>query len=471
MLNARMLIAMYRLGNKILNIYGLPGGGKTRTVVQGMVLLSRALRTRLIISVPLRSLRNWLAHRFIPSIGYEARVLRSKEETCPHVQDAVDESTNILEYLYNLLRTCAQCGETYCEFRSQIRDFFQGRGDIWVMTHNLLYTLYLMNSNYFRNSIIVIDEADSLADLYRLAFTREELAQALRNARRDRLWRQVVRRILRSVIQFGNLYFYRPELPVGRLTVLVSATLSPRVLECFNIPQSFQIYHAGVRAEVLDRYVLYQAYLSSIEGIEEHSGKYISPSRWLPQLAETVIDLVDKGKTIGVASKNYQITLQLEEMLRERGIDVRSDVSSREPPHYGENIQVIIWTTRGRWFRGVSLPDTDVIICLYQSPRGLEPNYMTYAYCDDDLDMAYDLVYVTNNAVNVQSYFRSNRRRDMMHIVALLDIRSWNAMIETLRYYAKMVRGDWWMRLNRPIKIKNIKDLGKAVEDIYVQCS
>ncbi|NPA70752.1 MAG: hypothetical protein GXO26_08080 [Crenarchaeota archaeon] len=459
MLNARTLIAMYRLGNKILNIYGLPGGGKTRTVVYSMILLARALGTRLIVSVPLRSLRNWLVERYIPSLGYSAEMIRSKEETCPHVRDSIHDCSNILEYLYNLVRTCGECGESYCEFRSQIREFFQGSGHIWVMTHNLLYVLYLMNSRVFNRTILVIDEADSLADLYRLAFTRRELEHAVRNMRRDRYWREVVRRVLRSVIQFGNLYFYRPELPLGRLTVLISATLHPRVISCFNIPQTYTIYYAGIRAQVLDRYALYPQYLSSIEGIEQRAGKYLSPSRWVPELAETVIDLVDRGKSIGIASKNYQITLRLEEMLRERGIDVRSDVSCREPPHYGENIQVIIWTTRGRWFRGVSLPDTDIIFCLYQTPTGADPTYMTHGYCDDDLDLAYDMVRIMNNAVNVQSYYRSNRRRDMEHTVVLLDVRSWEAMIETLRHYANVVRGDWYQRLSRPVKIRTVKEL------------
>ncbi len=460
LLSSHYLKAMYNLGYKVLCVYGLPGGGKTRTTLSAVV--NALSRHKIVISVPLKSLRNWIAREFLPSLGAYSEIVKSKEECCDIVRSCITGNEPFLHYLKKIIETCSRCGEPWCEFKEHVLRFFKSSSGIFVMTHHLSYLLYLMNPSAFRNAVVVIDEADAWSDLYRYVCSEREIEEARQLAKRDKTWREVLRRVLKSCIRFGNMYFTKPTPPLGRLIVLISATLKPSMMRFLNIPDSYTTYMTAIRSKMLDRYILYPRLLSTMSNTPP---KYLPPDRWLKYIPEVIVELVDRGFNIGFASRSYSVSRAIYEEVRQYGIDVCCDAVSSEPPRFSSRYRVIIWTTRGRWFRGVSLPDTWVIFCTYQYPSQICPTFREYDQADEDIYELPTVVRACNDAVNVQSYFRTNRVRDRMHITVFLDARAWWAMTSIFSTHAQLTRDrEWYDRLRSPTTVQTIDQIPDTVE-------
>lgn len=448
LLNIDMINAMYKLGGRCLVVYGLFGGGKTRTVMQ--VLLHLVRHVKVIYAAPLRKLRDWMYYYFKGK--HEIERVRSKIETCPTVSMFVREEdlSSPLEYMYSIIKICSECRDVKlgkCVFFNELRMFRAADRGFFTMTHNILYVLGFVCPEALKNSIVVIDEADEYFDLFKLIATQAQIEEITRLARRDRIWRKVLQRLHRSLVPFGSLYFARPCIPVVRTLILISATLRPELFKFVPL-EGYSIYYTVVKSEIHDICSVYPKILIEIEP-RTWKPNYVRREEWIEDLLNVVIKLYDEGKTIGIACRNYSVNRVLCSRLRELGARVFSDVLQRDPPPFNTRSPcVVVWTTRGKWYRGVSLPDADVIFCTYQTAsealsveaqqRQISPNIMSYVAADRGLDVPY--VSYSNVSSNAQSYYRANRIRSKSHHMVFLDLRAHTAVTEALAKLAQLDR-------------------------------
>jgi len=418
--SARYLRALYELGGKLLIVTGLPGGGKTKTV---MNLLSHMFsKTKVVYAAPIRRLRNWVAELF----GGE--VLTSKVEVCHKMKSC----SSAYDYLKFILENCPSCGAGCVS--EMVKLLHGGRG-LMCTTHQMLYIASLHSPSAFRNSVVVIDEAECWLDLFTV-FAREEEFAKLKALATGKM-RALLRRLERSLIKtWGGLLLFKPVAPASRLLILISATLPEDLMFLFPLTEDseeggYSIHRVVLESEMHDEFFVNYGVL-----------KWDDWS-WRAKLLDLALKLYDEGKSVGIASRNYELTKYLTSELSSRGVQVYSDVLGKRPPFNLEGRITGIWTTRGKWYRGISLPDTDAIIATYQSP--LEKTQS--ALIDVAFDNGIPFFKLMNDCVNVQSYFRSNRMRSRRHEVYLADIRSWHAMRSVLSHFSKT---RWFEKIRKP---------------------
>jgi hypothetical protein len=230
----------------------------------------------------------------------------------------------------------------------------------------------------------------------------------------------------------------KPVFPAAKLLVLISATLPQKLLGLIPLHEEYTINRIIVPSKFNDEVYFVPAKMSW----NEHGEGYVPSAKWLPILYNMVEKYYDEGYSVGVASRSYSLTRTLTAELVSRGFKVYSDTRDRAPPRYEDasGRYVIIWTTRGRWYRGISLPDTDVIIATYQAFLGPVDNFTLFLAEEEEVEYAR----LMNYAVNTQSYFRTNRRRNMSHKLILFDLRAYHAMRVA---FSEFVTTSWYRRI------------------------
>lgn len=472
LLNPRMVRALYSMGKKIIVVSGLPGGGKTRSTMEVVSTLKN--KVKIVYASPLRRLREYVARQYD---GFE---LKSKTEVCHKLYDIEEEKLSHVQYLIKVFKRCSECNEesSKCPFKSTLKDFISAKNGLWCMTFRMLYIISAYCYDAFKNVILVIDEAENWLDLFDLVMTEKELQTLRIMAKNDTHVAKIIKKILSLTIKLGNrfgYYFLKPHIPLARLIFLVSATLPDDFLALFPFPSNevyiprnmqyssdveelierekeYTIFRVVISSDVKDEFYLYPrkcSWMGTVDGYEPRE-------KWIPKIIKLIDKYYDEGLSIGVASRNYALTKIITGELMSQGYKCYSDIVQDKPPRYAEvnPPYVMIWTTRGRWYRGVSLPDTDIIICTYQSAIDKIPNLSVYRAFEMDIKYAP----LMNYCVNTQSYYRSNRMRSKQHKVVFLDLRAWWATKTALKHYsncrwfAKMkspevIRSDFWKNL------------------------
>ncbi|RLE92259.1 MAG: hypothetical protein DRN04_10825 [Thermoprotei archaeon] len=392
-------------------VKGLPGGGKTRTTLANTVLYSNL--AKVVYAAPLRSLRNYWAKQ------YGMEVIKSRDEVCPAVKYIEAEDT--VDYLVACARICRGCQKT-CEFKEAFKNFIKSSRGLFALTHKMLLVLYTAAPRAFQNTLLIIDEADSLFDQWSIVCEYSKLKELWRTG--DPLTRKVVKRLAKNCFRFGKYVYFKPIVPLTRITFLVSATLPPELLELMPLPENTPCTTIYIKSEFKDIILWSRKTL-----------KWSEKDEWLPTVLKTIKEYSCKFRKIGIASRNYTLTKILHEYM-EASFKVTSDYYDKKP----RAAEVYIWTTRGKWYRGISLPDTDIVFCFYQYPLETKPLNPLVLRTIVEKDIEY--FKLLNNAVNTQSYFRSNRKRSKTHVIVLLDRRSYHALHTTIpqEYLKKTTR-------------------------------
>ena len=444
-INADVIKSMYLTGllglRKCLIVLGLFGGGKTRTVMHTLLQLAN---TKIVYAAPLRKLRDWMY--YYARGKCDVYRVRSKIETCPTVSMFVREEdlSSPIEYMYNIIRICSGCRDRAlgkCTFLNEVKTFTTANSGLFVMTHNILYVLNLMKPDAFNNTIVVVDEADEYIDMFKFILSEAQMNEIAEMAKRDVIWKKVLARLRSSLLQFGTMYFAKPLVPVAPLLILISATLNLNHVNFIPLKKYYSIYIDCVRSQMIDVCITFPKRLAVAKIVENEKSEYVEREKWIEELVEVTVRIYDMERSVGIACRNYGVNREIYAKLRERGVRCFSDVHQRDPPPFNTSPPyVVLWTTRGRWYRGVSLPDTDVIFCTYQTTKealviargGLTERRHLMSYRAADIGYKYPFLTYSNCASNVQSYFRTNRIRSKRHYIVLLDERAKKAMISVL---------------------------------------
>jgi len=486
-LTTTIIYRYYLMGKKCFIVNGLPGGGKTRFILSRVAQLAN--KVKVIYASPLRVLRDW-ASEYASRYTDKVYVIKSKFESCDILKERIEDEDleNYLQYLYKVIQVCSNCSmrkEGKCEFGKAIFQFIHSRTGFWCMTHHVLYllTLMLLNVKALTESIVIIDEAEQYADLFRYVcdvFTFERLKQL---AQRDKIWKDIVKRIDKIKYIWGHMIFLPPIFPQSRLVILVSATLTidnPVITALRD--EEYLILPFYVHSEINDVCIVYPKILidKRVHVEEGLTMKHLCFSKYckitdefLAKLCDTIVEIYDNGYSIGIACRNHALNHYLTDKLKnEYGLRVYSEVELEKPPKRDvPKPYVVLWTTRGKWFRGVSLPETEVVICFYQNiigainemikrdPTNYQQNLLTYLI--NDWGIEYPIVKYQEINYNVQSFYRTNRVRSMRHYMVFIDVRSHEATLQAFRY---MQSEEWYYKyLMNPKVISDISEITKYV--------
>ena len=203
----------------IVVVKGLPGGGKSRTVLSHVAGYSAVFKV--VYAAPLRSLRNYWGKVF------RMEIVKSRDEACLAIA-GVDGGDG-LDYLVRCARTCSGCKASSCEFKELFTGFIRSSYGSFALTHRMLMILYLAAPGAFRNTILVIDEADSLFEQWSIVCELGKLRRLYRTG--DAVTRRVVRRLARNCLVYGKWVYFKPVVPLARVTFLVSATLTEELID------------------------------------------------------------------------------------------------------------------------------------------------------------------------------------------------------------------------------------------------
>ena len=481
-----MLIANVNLRKPRFGIcvIGLPGGRKTLTTLD--TLFRKLLRVftpayiPVVIAMPTRTLRDWCAKFLVDNYlsSNEVVVYRSKLEFCDVIRHELARQSrrvkicllqvcrkmkvkpriftrDLLEfliYMYALFKTCRECqNRPNCEFYQNYRLLLSGGFKVFLMTHKLLQILLFADPTHtpFRHAVVVIDEADSYLDLFQNFLSPVHLAVLQRLAKWDSTWSKIYRAIVQQLVRFGEglIFFLKPTFPRCLLPICISATIELYFLQTITAMSGLDTVFrvVAIPSRMMDRCVTCVNLIYAIDVFKKATAPVVKPQEAVNKIGEVIIRLVDDYKlSIGVAARSYEFNRMLSQYLAQVGMRFYTDlfystsVDVKKLREALEKVDVVIWTTGGKLYRGVSLPDKDVIICTYQAAPLVQPSGHVLTYVPKfviDLDTQYAAK--VNDARNVQSYFRANRKRDMRHIFVFADLRSWLAMREVLQIYAQ----------------------------------
>jgi hypothetical protein len=377
------------------------GAGKTEAVID--LVASNKPSSIVIVSEPLRVLRDHVAKRIGARIGGTIPVFRAHDEVCQHLSSLIARGYNYYQALSIHLRSrsCVYKGYVLGVIGDAISRGFM------VTTHRLAPIASLILGNYRTKNMIIVDEAEDYITRISHGLPKQEIEPLKQD---PLLWR----RLKRVLIESADKYHYRPQFIVKMLrSILLSATPPNTLQDVFTIINNYARFvdpGLGWRDDVIIKYC---------DVIDMISFK----RRW-NDIANIVVDIcsraVNAGARCTVITKNKEMTSVIERAMSSKNTDAVSDLTAKTPTM---NKKIYILTIGGRFYRGVSLPESDVIVAFFQRSymRPENPVLRYVAYADKNAETHYG--YEISMAYSLQSVYRSNRDAYKRHIMVFFDER------------------------------------------------
>jgi hypothetical protein len=376
------------------------GVGKTEAVID--LVASNKTSSIVIVSEPLRVLRDHVAKRIGARAVGSVPVFRAHDEVCQHLSSLIARGYNYYQALSIHLRSgsCVYKGYVLGVIGDAI-----SRGFV-VTTHRLAPIASLILGNYRAKNMIIVDEAEDYITRISHGLPKQEIEPLKQD---PLLWR----RLKRVLIEVGDKYHYKPSFIVQMLrSILLSATPPNTLQDVFAMINNYVRFidpGLGWREDVVIRYS---------DVIDMISFK----RRW-NDIANIVVDIcsraVDAGARCTVITKNKEMTSVIERAMSNKNMDVVSDLTAKTPTMN----KIYILTIGGRFYRGVSLPESDVIVAFFQRsymrPENPVLRYVAYAGRDAEIHYGYEI----SMAYSLQSAYRNNRNAYKRHIMVFFDER------------------------------------------------
>uniref|UniRef100_A0A7J2TCC3 Helicase ATP-binding domain-containing protein n=1 Tax=Ignisphaera aggregans TaxID=334771 RepID=A0A7J2TCC3_9CREN len=432
MLHKRPLLVRGFFGEGKSRAGALSGRGVAELMLLNKSFVKRYGRIQVIFACPLRALRDEVYKTYFFDIGF---VLKAHDEVCPLLKQRLRQGK---EYLIALAEHLKSDTCLYSKHIGHLKQAMQN-GRVVVTTHTLSILPVVLSYAMKRKPLVIFDEAEDFLERVSRGLN-EDIVEAVK-----RIDIKLYRKIRRMLQKEQHQYFmrYTTFKQLLRDSVFISATF-PRVIE--------ENYHLLVDRE-LEVTWLFSVGEKRQDVMVIYKGKLLWKDypKWKPTVQSQVAELVrvttSKYGVVGIASRNYQLTRDLEAVLSSMGFKVVSDLD----PDFRSKIlssEVIIVTTKGRLYRGINIlrgiSDVPVVIGFYQGaePKEHYPPISDYIleHCGEEIFKTYvrELVY----AKNLQSLYRFIRQRKNRHIMVLFDWRFHEAFYHFFRnkLYDEIVR-------------------------------
>jgi len=428
------------LMNKILHrrpllIRGFFGERKTRTAalatraIEELMLSDQQFvkeygRLQLIFALPLRKLRDEVFRTYFPDMGF---VLRAHDEICPGLRARLRSGK---EYLIALAEHVKNDSCMYVKHIDNLKTALMN-GRVIVTTHSLAVLATLLSYLMKKKPLVIFDEAEDYLEHIANGL-HEDVVEAVKYI--DVNMYNKIRRMMKKE-QHKYYMRYSTFKQLLRDAVFISATF-PRTIE--------ENYHLLVDRELNTTWLFSMGNKSKdVMVIYRDMLLWKKYNEWkpivLPQVAEIIRISVPRHGVVGIVSRNYEMTKDLEDLIMRMGFAVVSDLD----PDFRSKIdtaQVIIVTTKGKLYRGINilrsnLSDVPIVLAFYQgkSPSEHYPYLSDYLmeHAGEDVFRMYvrEMVY----AKNLQSLYRFIRKRENRHVMVLFDWRFHEAFYHFFR--------------------------------------
>jgi hypothetical protein len=419
-------------------VVGFFGVGKTRAVVD--VALSKP-GPIVIISEPLRILRDSVATMYRALSGWDPPVLRAHDEVCQDLSADLAKDYSYYEALSIHLRS-GSC--IYIDHVRRVASSAYASG-VLITTHRLSFIAkYVVEAISRSPAYLVVDEAEDFV-LKALEPVPPEEVEPYRHD--PIIWR----RISRIFEKVGGKYYVKAGHALAAMRyMLLSATLPPSLKTILSEVGGYDDYTYTTTPEREDIFIIYSGVIPWLE-----------MRRGLKKIASIILGVctppTQAGGICAVVSKNKEATDALASELRRFGMPVISDQDPAVrgiPQGYSG---VVIITVGGRFYRGVSLPEADVVVSMFQRfYRDPEHPALT-PLSADGLDTAYS--YELAQASNLQASYRCNRSGGKRHVMVFLDGRYYDSFSTYYETDLKMGRISSDLRIVREGELASIPKL------------
>jgi len=432
------------LHRRPLLIRGFFGERKTRTAALVARAIEELLLTdpqfkqeygnlQIIFAVPLRKLRDEVAKMYFPDMGF---VFRAHDEVCPNLRERLKNRKDYLIALAEHMKN------DNCIFKYHVDNLKRAmmNGRVIVTTHSLSVITVVLSYVMRKKPLIIFDEAEDFLERLSQGL-HEDVVEAVKSID-ERIYRKIRRMLKKEQHKYYMRYSTFKQLL--RDAVFISATFPRTIEENYHLLvdrelETTWLFSIGNKAR--DVMIIYRGMLLW--------RKY---AEWkpvvLPQVVEIVRLGVQKHGVVGIVSRNYELTRDLETLISRMGFNVVSDLD----PDFRSKIDdanVIIVTTKGKLYRGINilrnnLSDVPMVVGFYQgkSPSEHYPYVADYLieHAGEDVFRAYvkEMVY----AKNLQSLYRFIRKRENRHVMVLFDWRFHEAFYHFFRnkLYDEIIR-------------------------------
>ncbi|MEM1632204.1 MAG: hypothetical protein QXE01_03945 [Sulfolobales archaeon] len=419
---------------------GFFGVGKTRSVLEAVSMKPGPV---VIVSEPLRVLRDDVASRYRSLSGRQPPVLRAHDEVC---QDLAQMISSGLGYFEALSKHLASGRCIYPDHVRAVASSAYSEG-ILVTTHRLsTIAKIVVDAVVGSPSYLVVDEAE---DFVLKALEPRDPAEIEPLRMDPTVWR----RITRIYEKIGGKYYLKPGYVMTSMRyMLLSATIPGTLRIVFEQVAGYDDIDRIVPPSRDDIFIFHRDVISSSD-IET------SPHKVVRVVSGICRPAVDGGGLCAVISKNKRSTSLIADGLRRLGIPAISDQDQvvRIPSGYSG---AVIITVGGRFYRGVSLPEADVVVSLFQRHYQDPEHPVLSAISANSLDWRY--AYELSMAANLQASYRCNRSGGKRHVMVFLDTRYREAFSS---FYADEMRSN--RIYTELIEVDSVEDAVKTVEKIF----
>ena len=435
---------VYRiLHDRPLAIHGFFGEGKTRSAALATRrIVELSLRGKkeslekivIVFGAPLRRLRDEIHKRYFFDCGFK---LMAHDEVCPALRTRLMGAKD-KDYLMVLAEHVKNDNCLYPDHVDALKEALRKRYVI-VTTHSLAFLASLIARSLGLRIIIILDEAEDIVEKLGKGLD-EDVVESIKSVDPN-----LYNKIRRMMKKEQSKYYMRFSTlrAVMKDAVLLSATFPRTVSDNYDLLFGVELNTSWIFSfsrDVKDYMIIYRDKLLW--------KKY---EKWKPlvlrQLVEIVRAGVDKHGVVGVVSRNYKMTQDIENVLKELGYEVVSDLDPDFQSAISDS-EVIILTTKGKLYRGVNIlrqaGDVPLIIGFYQ---GMEPREHYPQFVKTLLDSAGESVFEMyvremTYAKNLQALYRFIRRQTNSHIIVLFDWRFHEAFYHFFRnkLYERFVR-------------------------------
>jgi len=433
MLHRRPLLIRGFFGEKKTRTTALAARAIEELMVSDMQFKREYGNLQIIFALPLRKLRDEVFKTYFNDVGFR---LKAHDEVCDALRVRLNSGK---DYLIALAEHVKNDNCVYVRHIDNLKAaMFNNR--VVVTTHTLAILPTLLSYIMKKKPLVVFDEAEDYLEHVARGLD-EDVVEAVKNI--DVNMYNRIRRMLKKE-QHKYYVRYSTFRQLLRDAVFISATF-PRTVE--------ENYHFLVDRE-LNTTWLFSTNCREKDVMVIYRGMLLWNKRgeWksvvFPQVAELVRLSVAKYGVVGIVSRNYELTSDLENLIGGMGFTVVSDLDQDFRSKI-DVAQVIIVTTKGRLYRGVNilrkgLNDVPVVVAFYQgkTPNEHYPYLADYLleHAGEEMFKTYvrELVY----AKNLQSLYRFIRKRENRHVIVLFDWRFHEAFFHFFRnkLYDEIVR-------------------------------